>query len=153
MHNVHNTVCLFLLIVILKTISLKLSSHFPFLVTPVKTELHPEYENRSSCWEASAGAVGTLKLRQICMRVCCVCVCVYACSHPVVFWANSAMEGSLPCPWPGLPVHEDLYWCRLRNWYSLKLRTTSISTPPRPQLAVNHTSYLIWSAALASTPG
>lgn len=39
MYNVHNTVCLFLLIVILNTISLKLSSRFPFVVTPVKTKM------------------------------------------------------------------------------------------------------------------
>lgn len=35
--------------------------------------LHPEYENRTFCWEASAGAVGTLQLRQ-----CVGGVCVYA---------------------------------------------------------------------------
>lgn len=40
MYNVHNAVCPFLLVVILNTISLKLSSHFPFLVTPVKTEIY-----------------------------------------------------------------------------------------------------------------
>lgn len=40
MYNVHSTVCPFLLIVLLNTISLKLSSHFPFLVTPVKTKIY-----------------------------------------------------------------------------------------------------------------
>lgn len=40
MGGIHRTVCPFLLIVVLNIPSLELSSHFPFLVTAVKTKIY-----------------------------------------------------------------------------------------------------------------
>lgn len=40
MYKIYHTVCPFLLTVILNTLSLELSSHFPFSVTAVKTKVY-----------------------------------------------------------------------------------------------------------------
>lgn len=39
-YKIHHTVCPYLLTVILNSLSLELSSHFPFLVTAVKTKTY-----------------------------------------------------------------------------------------------------------------
>lgn len=74
MYNVHDTVCLFLLIVILNTISLKLSSHFSFfgyscqnknVILSMKTEVLVE-KLQLELWELWSWGIHA--------RTCCVCM-------------------------------------------------------------------------------